>query len=78
MEHKRIYDANSRWIGFVVNEDVFNTTGELIGHVVNGEVYGLQDTPYEIYGSRGPYLGRITKNGRLLEGRNSSNDSSNP
>ena len=79
MAHKRIYDADGRWIGFMVDEDVFNTTGELIGHVVNGcEVYGLQDTHHKIYGSRGPYLGRLTEDGRLLKEENPSNDSSKP
>jgi hypothetical protein len=79
MAHKRIYDVGGRWIGFVVDDDVFDKTGELMGHVVNGyEVYGLQGPNHESYGSRGSYLGRLTKDGRLLTEENSSNNSSKP
>ena len=57
MSPRHIYDKEGYWIAFVVDGDVFDRSGDWLGHLVNDQ---------EIYGVDGHYLGMLTEDGRLV------------
>lgn len=62
MSPRHIYNAEGYWVAFVVDGDVFDRSGDWLGHLVNGQ---------EIYGVDGEHLGTLTEDGRLLSSQTS-------
>ena len=57
MDSRHIFDADGRWICFIVGEDVFTKDGRWLATVRKGR---------DIYGRDGSYLGSLSKDGYRL------------
>ncbi len=57
MNPKHIFDADGRWVCFIVGEDVFSKDGHWLGTVRQGR---------DIYGKDGEYLGSLSEDGSRL------------
>jgi 4-fold beta flower protein len=57
MSPRHIYNTEGFWVAFIVEDQVFDCTGDLIGRLVDG---------HELFTTEGSRLGTIGHDGRLL------------
>jgi hypothetical protein len=60
MLSKHLYNADGRWIAFIVGTDVFNRFGTLIGRFINNR---------EIQNMDGRIMGFLSEDGHLVRER---------